>query len=406
MSSAKRQYKLAIVNAECELGTVAGGRLEHDFAGRERLLEPSIGVAKRRDSRNGAERRDDATAEYRAARQARSRRADRRGRKYRRKSRISKTMCFPRCKPCRSYRTQLKGLIVTNAGDPIWMANLVPTTSVSELPPAPTLNEIVSAALKNRPEIQQAADKYGAANIDVAFAKDQALPQADVLVTYQSNGFAGLLQPTPNAVVQGCPFRKRKTVRRRLRIRRARWRRHTTICGTFKYPTFNIGVTVSYPVGNHLANGLRGVASEESSRPRSTRRALAARIGYDARNALQSYQSAFSRLHAARIAREAAEQVYASEVRKYHNGASTTFLAAGTTGRAKAKSRSRASGANGLNKANVELQRIQGNDTDAKQRQSANARLASARTIPSAAADAQPVRPCPARVVTCGSPSR
>ncbi len=51
-------------------------------------------------------------------------------------------------------QNQLKGLIVTNAGDPIWMANLVPTTSVSQLPPAPALNEIVAAALKNRPESQ------------------------------------------------------------------------------------------------------------------------------------------------------------------------------------------------------------------------------------------------------------
>jgi outer membrane protein TolC len=41
---------------------------------------------------------------------------------------------------------------------------------------------------------------------------------------------------------------------------------------------------------------------------------------------LQQYQSALSRVSAARRSRVSAEAVYASEVRKFHNGASTTFL--------------------------------------------------------------------------------
>jgi HAE1 family hydrophobic/amphiphilic exporter-1 len=240
------------------------------------------------------------------------------------------------------------------------MANLVPTTSVSQLPPAPALNEIVAEALKNRPEIKLAADKYGAANIDVAFAKSQALPQADAQVTYQSNGFAGLLQPTPNAVVQGCPFQQAQDCPTPPPYTQGGMAQAYHNLWTFKYPTFNIGVTVSYPVGNHLAHGLRGVASEEMQQAAIYTAGVAARIGYDARNALQSYQSAFSRLHAARIARESSEQVYASEVRKYHNGASTTFLVLQRQVELEQNRGRELLAQTDLNKAIVEIQRVEG----------------------------------------------
>jgi outer membrane protein TolC len=257
-------------------------------------------------------------------------------------------------------QNQLKGLIVTNAADPIWMANLVPTTNVSQLPAAPSLNDIVAVALKTRPEVKQAADKYGQAQIDVAFAKGQALPQADAQVTYQSNGFAGLLQPTPAAVSQGCPFQQPQDCPTPPPYTQGEMAQAYHNLWTFKYPTFNIGVVVSYPVGNHLAAGLRGVGREEMQQAAVYTAGVAAKIGYDARNALQSYQSALSRLHAARIARESSEQVYASEVRKYHNGASTTFLVLQRQVELEQNRGRELLAQTDLNKAIVEIQRVEG----------------------------------------------
>ncbi len=37
-------------------------------------------------------------------------------------------------------QTQLKSLILGNPGDPVWMANLVPTTSVAQIPTEPTVD--------------------------------------------------------------------------------------------------------------------------------------------------------------------------------------------------------------------------------------------------------------------------
>lgn len=259
-------------------------------------------------------------------------------------------------------QNQLKGLIVSDAGDPIWMANLVPTSSVQQVPSAPTLDEVVSSALKNRPEVRQAVDKYREADIDLAFAKSQSLPQADVQVQYQSNGFAGLLAPTPGFILTGCansigyglgcPTPPPITQGKQAQAYHNLW--------TFAYPTFNIGVVVSFPLENDLARGLKGVAREEQRQAAVLAAGVAARIGYDARNALQSYQSSLSRLHAARIARESSEQVYASEVRKYHNGASTTFLVLQRQVELEQNRGRELLAQTDLNKAIVELERVEG----------------------------------------------
>jgi HAE1 family hydrophobic/amphiphilic exporter-1 len=84
------------------------------------------------------------------------------------------------------------------------------------------------------------------------------------------------------------------------------------------------------------------------------------RIGAEARDALQTYQSALSRLYAASQSRHAAEAAYASEVRRFHSGASTTFLVLQRQVQlAQARGRELLAQTD-LNKAVVELQRVEG----------------------------------------------
>lgn len=257
-------------------------------------------------------------------------------------------------------QNQLKGLIVTDPGDPIWQANLLPTSPVVGLPTAPALGTIISEALKNRPEVRQAFDKYRQADIDLAFAKNQALPEADVQVNYLSNGFAGLLQPQPLFELQqcqtiylvSCPTPPPYTQGAMAQAYHNLW--------TFRYPAFNIGVTVSFPLQNDVAKGLKGVAREEQAQAAVLGAGVAARIGFDARNALQTYQSALSRLHAAGIARQSSEQVYASELRKFHNGASTTFLVLQRQVEMNQNRGRELLAQTDLNKAVVELERVEG----------------------------------------------
>jgi outer membrane protein TolC len=255
----------------------------------------------------------------------------------------------------------LKSLIITDPGDPIWRANLVPTTSVLELPNVPSLDQIVAAGMLNRPEVRQARDKNAQANIDFSFAKNQSLPQADLQVTYQSNGFAGLLAPTPPVLsslcqsegsLTGCPTPPPTSQGAMAYAYHNLW--------NFSYPTFNIGIIVSQPIGNDYAKGLKGVATQEQRQAAILTEGVAERISFEARNALQAYQSSLSRLYSAREARDASEQVYASELRKFHNGASTTFLVLQRQVELNQNRLRELQAQTDLNKAVVELSRVEG----------------------------------------------
>ncbi len=256
-------------------------------------------------------------------------------------------------------QTQLKSLIVSDAGDPIWSANLVPSSPVQELPNPGELGAIVAQAEQKRPEVRQVADQRRVADLDKVYAKNQGLPQADLVVQYMSNGFAGLLQPVPDFEVLGCnlptnscPTPPPQSQGNATKAFHNMW--------TAAYPQFNIAFVVNIPLENNIARGLRSIADQEEDQAAIERQSLDQRIEMEARNALQTYQSALSRLSAASQAREAAESVYASEVRRFHSGASTTFLVLQRQVElAEARGRELQAQTD-LNKAVVELQRVEG----------------------------------------------
>lgn len=260
-------------------------------------------------------------------------------------------------------QNELKSLIVADPNDPIWHANLVPSSPVQQLPSAGDLATIVSEAEQNRPEVRQAADQRRQADVDRAYARNQGLPQADVQATYMSNGFAGLLAPVPSFETLGCnlpgpngtvvcPTPPPQTQGNMTKAFHNLW------SGAF--PTFNIALVVSFPLQNNFARGLKRVANEEEQQAAILTQGVDERIGVEARNALQSYQSSFSRLYAASQSRAAAESVYASELRRFHAGASTTFLVLQRQVElAQARGRELQAQTD-LNKAVVELQRVEG----------------------------------------------
>ncbi len=262
-------------------------------------------------------------------------------------------------------QNRLKSLIASNARDPLWDANLVPSTSVQQLPNASDLATVIEHAKRNRPEVQQAEDKRLAAGVDVVFAQNQSLPQADVQAQYESNGFAGLLTPVPPFILsyctgappgglglQSCPTPPPNTQGKMAFAYHSMWAGY--------FPTFNIALIVGYPIQGHVARGLRGVASEEVTQAKVAMASVQQRIGAEARNALQSYQSALSKLNASRRAREAAETVYASELRKFRNGESTTYLVLQRQVQLAQARGAELQAQTQLNESIVELQRVEG----------------------------------------------
>jgi HAE1 family hydrophobic/amphiphilic exporter-1 len=257
-------------------------------------------------------------------------------------------------------QTQLKNLIVADPGDPIWSANLVPSSPVQELPTAGDLAEIVALAEQQRPEVRQVVDERRVADLDMVYAKNQALPQADVVVQYFSNGFAGILQPVPSFEALSCNLPGGTTCPTPPPQSQGNMTQAFHNMWTGAYPEFNIAFVVNFPLENNTARGLKQIAGQEQDQAELQRQGLDQRIESEARNVLQTYQSALSRLSSAGQARAAAESVYASEVRKFHNGESTTFLVLQRQVELAQARGAELEAQTDLNKSVVELQRVEG----------------------------------------------
>ncbi len=253
-------------------------------------------------------------------------------------------------------QNQLKSEIAGSPGDPVWVANLVPTSPVLHLPRVPTFAQLVQQAMANRPEIRQSLDAELEADVNIAYARNQLLPQLDLNLGYTTNGYAGQVVPilpsnplfpfighiTPPSVLVG-----------------GLGQSYTTLLDE-RYPYFSAGLSLSLPLGNRTARAQLAQAQEQQRIAQIQLEATEQRIGFEARNALQAYQAALSRLAAARAARRASEVVYASELRKFRNGTSTTFLVLQRQVELAQNRGLELQAQTDVNKAVVEIQRVSG----------------------------------------------
>lgn len=247
-------------------------------------------------------------------------------------------------------QNQLKQELLTNPDDPIWRANLVPTTPVLQLPQAVSLEHLVTDALRNRPELAQVRDLRRTADVNLKYYGSQTKPQVDLQLGYTSNGFAGtpvnpLTSPFLSssieqvvainqliaAVNQTLPPAKQIPVLPSANIPIPSYLqgglgRSLTNLFQNQFPTYTVGVQVSFPIGNRTARANYAAAVEQERSALVQEVSTIQSVTTDVRNALQAYESAQARLIAARFARESSEQVLASEKRRFRAGESTTFL--------------------------------------------------------------------------------
>jgi HAE1 family hydrophobic/amphiphilic exporter-1 len=248
-------------------------------------------------------------------------------------------------------QNQLKGLILNNPVDPIWTANLVPTSPALDIPPEPKLDDVILAALRGRPEIGLLRETIRNADVIVRYAREQTKPQLDLNLGLTENGFAG----APSPVIPGSFIAQSNAQVTAINQLIARVNANSvpgqtplqplvfpsgtvppyTVGGlgqayasslAGRYPQYGITATLGLPLRNRAALGEYRAALEQRAQLGTAEVALIQRLQVESRSALQAYRSARSRVIAAQAAREAAEQVASSELRKFHSGLSTTFL--------------------------------------------------------------------------------
>ena len=286
-----------------------------------------------------------------------------------------------------ALQSLLKSELLSNPTDPIWNANLVPISPALQLPSAPSLTDLVTQALRNRPEMAQIRALRSTADANLAYAQNQTKAQFDLQLGYTSNGFSGspvnpassaFLSSSADQVIaineliaavnktlppaQQIPAVPNTNVPIPQYLQGGLSQSIKNLLSN-KFPVYSAGVLVQFPIGNTTAKADLGIAQEQERSALVQEASTIQRITVDVRNALQSYQSAQARLIAARQARDASEQVLASEIRRFRAGSSTTFLVIQREIELANNRGLELQAQTALNKAVVELQRSSGTIT-------------------------------------------
>jgi HAE1 family hydrophobic/amphiphilic exporter-1 len=277
----------------------------------------------------------------------------------------------------------LKNLIAENRQSPLWNVSLIPVDTVDVEPPAVSLDDAMTAALQNRPELQQSTVAREINELDQRYFREQSRPQIDLIGSYGVVGLAGDLnastgsnplsatndqlrerinllsqlnglQPLPAAPPQTFPENLIGGYGQSLANLAAN-----------RYNNFRVGVQVNLPLRNRTAQAQLGRSLVEGERLDTQRQLLEQLVQVEVRNILQLVRTAQSRVRAAAAARSASEQQYMSEQRRFDAGQSTLFLVlerqtALTTARG-----NELRAQTDLNKAIAELQRATGNSLQA-----------------------------------------
>ncbi|GAC1586115.1 MAG: hypothetical protein NVS3B28_09590 [Candidatus Velthaea sp.] len=247
-------------------------------------------------------------------------------------------------------QTQLKSLIIANPADPLWVANLVPTSPVLNLPAEPNLDKLIVSALRNRPEVAQLRAARLSAQSNLAYAKDQLKPQLDLGLGYTTNGFAGIpTDPAANPLfgVIGSELTAINALIARANAGQPPANQIPLLAGRFstpptyqngklgqsftnalnnRFPVYAIQLTLQIPLRNRTAKANYGIAEERAKQIAVQELALLQRVRAESVNAVQQFRETQYRLVAASNARTAAERVLLAEQRRFSVGSSTTFL--------------------------------------------------------------------------------
>ena len=270
----------------------------------------------------------------------------------------------------------LKSMIAPGRTDGIWSESVTPVDPVAIDPPLTTLNEALTAALANRPELEINEAQKDINRIDQRLYRELKKPQIDLVASYSSAGIGGSQNPDfsspflrpcePNDTACQTQQQQQQLALQNLLGSIGSSGSSVTDIFSNKYPTFRVGVTFNLPLfGDKTAGAQLGRALVEGERLDVQRQQLEQNIQVDVRNALQTLRTAEARLRAAAISRENSARQYESEQRKLDNGQSDIYRVlerqTALTSARSAELRAQTE----LNKAISDLQRATGNSLKA-----------------------------------------
>jgi HAE1 family hydrophobic/amphiphilic exporter-1 len=216
----------------------------------------------------------------------------------------------------------LKSLMLPDRNDLMWGAALIPQTQLDMNVAVPALEDAVKQALASRPEVAETALALDINTLNTRLAREAARPRIDAFANLSLGGLAGTVVPqgdSPLAVF----FPGLGTVPA---IFNGGYGQSLSNIAHGNFPTAQVGVQMSLPIRNRTAQSQAAIAADEGRRLKVVENQVGMAVEADVRNALQAANSTRARLDAAGLARQSAEEQYASEQRQFQAGTSIVFL--------------------------------------------------------------------------------
>jgi HAE1 family hydrophobic/amphiphilic exporter-1 len=211
---------------------------------------------------------------------------------------------------------RLRLLIFDTANRDSWNVEIETVDSPPIATPAIDLEAAVTRALAQRADLLRSRKDIENTKTNVKFTSNQKLPDVRVNGSYQASGLGGtqilrsggfpgnILGPgtiTPIGDVLGQLF-------------------------AHDYPTWGVGVSVSYPLGDSVEQANHARAQLEQSQSEQRLKAAEARAISQVRDAAWKIEMNAKRIETTRSARELAEQRLDAERKRFEVGMSTSFL--------------------------------------------------------------------------------
>ena len=215
----------------------------------------------------------------------------------------------------------VKSLMLPNRSDIMWSSALVPETPVNLNSPIPGLEDAVKKAIADRPELAETAIAVDINALNARLAQEATRPRIDAFANLSSAGLAGTVVPPTGALAAFFPAGA--TVPS---ILNGGYFQSLSNILHGNFPTAQIGVQMSFPIHNRTAQAQSAIAAAEGRRLQAVENQVGMAVEADVRNALQAVTANRARLDAAGLARQSAEEQYASEQRQFQAGTSSVFL--------------------------------------------------------------------------------
>jgi len=205
----------------------------------------------------------------------------------------------------RSAEDRLRALM--NLPESEWDRPIIPTDTIGYTPVSINVEESVTRAFELRPEVRQNILATDISRIQRLYARNQVLPQFDVVAGYNVSGAAG----HPVDASSTLPDRGFGTAVNQL----------------FRndFPGWNVGLNLGIPVFNISARAEARRADLELQRQQLSGAQTKQNIAVAVRTTARAIDTASKEISASRAAREAAEQNLDAERKRYENGMTTNF---------------------------------------------------------------------------------